>query len=268
MILAIVGIITLFTLAIMVPFLSFLLPVYKIKKMSILSVKKKISVNLAAMAIISIIDLRLLPFYIGIFLVIETLYYYFKKVKPEVAIFDRILISTSIVTVFTMGLTLLLIGDTTDMLEVNKAVYMKMLDIDGKQLEDIFNMFRNNSIFIVFIYSFICNYFTYFILESKTYRNWNMSYKWILVYIGAFFATTVVKIDNFYIENIFKISKLIYVVFGIKVVYTLLRGRLDRFRGIAKMTAILTAATFPTAVFFLGALKSFNIKLNIQKKID
>ena len=266
MILAIVGIVSLFTLAIMVPFLSFLLPVYKVKKMSTMSGKKKIGANLAAMAVISIIDLRLLPFYIGIFLVIETLYYYFKEIRPEVAIFDRIMISTSIVTVFTIGMTLMLIGNVTEMLEVNKSIYMKLLEIDAKQIDEIFQIFKDNSIFIMFIYSFICNYLTYFVLDSKTYRNWNMSYKWILLYIVTFFATAVVRIDNFYIDNIFKISKLIYVVFGIKVIYTLLRGRVNRLKGIAKMAAVLTAATFPTVVFLLGALKSFNIKPNIQKK--
>jgi len=266
MILAIVGIISLFTLAFMVPFLSFLLPVYKIRKMEKLDGRKKLIANVAAMGIISIIDLRLLPFYIGIFLVIETLYYYFKKVKPGVAIFDRIMISTGIVTVFTIGLTLLLVGNVTEMLEVNKAMYIRLMDIDTKQADEVFQLLKENSILIVFIYSFICNYLTYFTLDSKTYRNWNMSYKWILLYIVTFFATTVAKIDNFYVDNIFKISKLIYVVFGIKVIYTILRGRVNRFRGIAKMTAVLTAATFPTVVFLLGALKSFNIKLSIQKK--
>lgn len=266
MILAIAGIISLFILAFMVPFLSFLLPVYKIKKMEGLDGRRKLIANLAAMGIISIVDLRLLPFYIGIFLVIETLYYYFKKVKPEVAIFDRIMISTSIVTVFTIGLTLLLVGNVTEMLEVNKAMYMKVMDLETREANEIFQLLKENSIFIVFIYSFICNYLTYFTLESKTYRGWDMSYKWILLYIVTFFATTVGKIENFYVENIFNISKLIYVVFGVKVIYTILRGRAKRFRGLAKMTAVLTAATFPTVVFLLGALKSFNIKLSIQKK--
>ena len=266
MLIAILGTISMFALAFMVPFLSFLLPVYKIKKMNHLSGKKKIIVNLVAMGIISAIDLRLLPFYIGIFLVIETLYYYFKKVKPEVALFDRIIISTSIVTLFTIGLTLLLIGNISEILGVNQSFYTNVMDIEPKQIEEIFTIAKENSIFIVFIYSLICNYLTYFVLDSKTYRSWNMSYKWILLYIVAFFITTVLKVDNFYVNNIFQISKLIYVVFGIKVIYTLLRGKTLKFRGMAKMTAVLTAATFPTIVFLLGALKSFNIKLSIQKK--
>lgn len=268
MILAVAGIIGLFTLAFMVPFLSFLLPVYKVRKMATLSVKKKIGVNLMAMAIIAFADLRLLPFYIGIFLVIETLYYYFNKVKREVPVFDRIMISTIIVTVFTIGLTLVLIGNPMDMLTVNKDVYMKLMDLNSAQTDEVFKLMRENSILIVFIYSLICNYLTYFTLDSKSYRSWDMSYKWLLLYIVTFFATKLGKIDNFYVDNIFSISKLIYVVFGVKVVYTILRGKRDRFRGIAKMTAVLTAATFPTAVFLLGAIKSFNIKIKYTEKID
>lgn len=266
MLIAILGTISMFALAFMIPFLSFLLPVYKIRRMNNLSGKKKIIVNLVAMGIISAFDLRLLPFYIGIFLVIETLYYYFKKIKPQVALFDRIIISTSIVTVFTMGLTLLLVGNVSEILEVNRSFYTNVMDVEPAQVEEVFRVARENSIFIVFIYSIVCNYLTYFTLESKTYRSWGMSYKWILVYIVTFFITTVFKVDNFYVNNLFQISKLIYVVFGVKVIYTLLRGKTLRFRGMAKITAVVTAATFPTIVFLLGAIKSFNIKLSIQKK--
>ncbi len=266
MILAALNIFGLFLLALMVPFVSFILPVYKIKKMRKLNLKARITANLLAMGAIAVFDISLLLVYIGIFLVTEILYYYFERVKPNVAIFDRIFISTSIVTGLALIFSLIVAKDSAAIIEANRALYIDVIKLDPKQVEETFNYIAGNSLFIMFIYSFMCNYLTYFNLKSETYGVWDVSYKWTLIYIVAFFSTKVMGSENFYLNNLLSISKMMYMIFGIKVISSIFGRKLNT-RGITKFLAIVTAAIFPTAVFILGVIKSFDmIKINVEKK--
>ena len=72
-------IVILFVLSLILPVTSFLLPVYKIKKMQNLSIKKNILANIVAMIVITFINPLLLAVYILFYLSIELLYYYFNK---------------------------------------------------------------------------------------------------------------------------------------------------------------------------------------------
>ncbi|WP_319370374.1 hypothetical protein [uncultured Ilyobacter sp.] len=266
MIIAAINIFGLFLIAMMVPFLSFLLPVYKIKKMRTMNIKSRLIANFLAMAIIGIFDISLLLAYIGVFLVIETLYYYFEKYRPTMAIFDRIFTSTSVVTVLALIFSLIVVKDSTAIIEANKSLYIEVFKMDPKQMEEVFKYISANSLFIMFIYSFICNYFTYFNLNSKTYGIWGVSYKWTLIYIVAFFSTKLMGTENFYLNNLLSISKLMYMIFGVKVIYSIF-GKRFSIKGLTKILAVLTAAMFPTAVFIIGAVKSFDIiKINVEKK--
>ena len=266
MIIAAINIFGLFLVALMVPFLSFLLPVYKIKKMRTMNIKSRLVANFLSMAAIGIFDISLLLAYIGVFLVIEILYYYFEKFKPTMAIFDRIFISTSIITALALVFSLIVVKDSAVIMEANKNLYTEVLKMDPNQTEEVFKYISNNSLFIMFIYSFMCNYFTYFNLNSKTYGIWGVSYKWTLIYIVTFFSTKFMGSENFYLNNLLNISKLMYMIFGIKVIYSMF-GKKFSIKGLTKILAVLTAAMFPTAVFIIGAVKSFDvIKINIEKK--
>lgn len=266
MILAALNIFALFLLALMVPFVSFMLPVYKIKKMRKLNIRGRIVANILAMGAIALMDVTLLFAYIGVFIVIETLYYYFEKFKSDMGIFDRMFISTSVVTCLALIFSLLVTKDTAAIMEANKNLYVDVMKLDPKQVEEIFSYISKNSLFIMFIYSFICNYLTYFTLKSETYGAWEMSYKWIIIYMLAFFSTRFIGSENFYLNNLLNISKTMYMVFGIKVICSIF-GKKFSIKGVTKFLAIMIAATFPTAVFILGALNSFNmVKLRIEKK--
>ncbi len=255
----------------MMPFVSFLLPAFKIKRMKSLTVKEKVVVNLGVIILISIIDYTSLIPYLGIYLIIEMLYYYFDKVKSNISIFDRVMISSGIVTAIVVGLVYIIAGSPSEMIDSLKGMTLEAWKALGKEIDprlsnEMVSFMKKNFIFLAFLQSLICSYVTYFILESKSYRTWKMSYKWLLVYIVTFFTINIGKIDNYFINNLFEISKLIYVIFGIKEIYIILRGNRDKFRGLAKFVALITAFTFPMGVFLLGALKSFNLKASIQKK--
>jgi len=85
-----------------------------------------------------------------------------------------------------------------------------------------------------------------------------MSYLWIILFIITFFMGKTLKIDNFYIKNIYSISTLIYVIYGIKVLYSMFRAR-TKWKIYGKLLAIVTALFFPVAIFLLGAINSFNL---------
>ena len=83
----------LFMISLMMPIFSFLLPVYKIKKMRELDFRQKVLINIIAIMLIILMNPMLLSIYIGFFIVIELFYYYFEKINYSVKKFDRITIT-------------------------------------------------------------------------------------------------------------------------------------------------------------------------------
>ncbi|RUA06211.1 MAG: hypothetical protein DSY38_04630, partial [Fusobacteria bacterium] len=87
-----------------------------------------------------------------------------------------------------------------------------------------------------------------------------------LVYIVTFFVDKTLKIDNFYIKNLYSISTLIYTIYGIKVLYSIFRVRI-KWKIYGKLLAVATAIFFPVSIFVLGVIDSFGIiKIKIRRK--
>ncbi|MCK5779741.1 MAG: hypothetical protein KAH04_01915, partial [Psychrilyobacter sp.] len=242
------NIVILFLMSTMVPLASFLLPVYKIKKMPKLNLKDRVVVNLIASIGIYLFDSKLFYVYIGFYLFIEGLYYIFERSSMD--IFDRIFISTIGSTVIGYFLLINLVGTPTETMSLMEKIYSEYLKLDPTVLKKIMEYIKTNLLFIVFTYVLVINYFTYFLLKGKEYRKWKMSYLWIILFIATFFIWKVLKIDNFYIKNIYSISTLIYVIYGVKVLYSMVRARI-KWKIYGKVLAIVTALFFPIAVFIL-----------------
>lgn len=260
-----IGIVFLFIVCISMPLVSFLLPVYKIKKMSTLGIKERLIVNGISMGILAYIDPMFLGMYVGFFLVIEGLYYYFKNFKNNTPIFDRIFI-TAIVTTAIMGLySYFLRDDISNSVVFLKEIYKAKLNLSNGEVNRIFDILKENYIFLLFIYSGISSYFTYYILDRKTYKSWDISYKWTILYIVGFFIQKYIKKEIYYGNNILEIGKLIYIIFGIKVIYSKLSERMN-LKGINKFISIVIGGMFPSITFILGAIKSFNVKVRIIRK--
>lgn len=100
------SVVLLFILSLLMPVMSFTLPIYKIKKMKRFTSKEKIIVNIVAMLLIALINPWLLLFYIGFFVVIEGLYKYFIYKGDKVKKFDRIIIISLLVTVIMGGIVI------------------------------------------------------------------------------------------------------------------------------------------------------------------
>ena len=99
---------------------------------------------------------------------------------------------------------------------------------------------------------------TYFSLDKKNYENWEISYGWVLIYITTFFAAKIFKIDNFYINNLMEIGKVIFIFFGLKSIYTAL-NKILKIRILNSFIAIFTSVMFPFLTFVIGVVSGFKI---------
>ncbi len=256
--------ILLFLAAALIPIGSFILPVYKIKNMPKLSSKDRVVSNIISGGVIYYIDSKLFFIYIGIFLLLEGLYYVFER--TNIKTFDRILISTIATTAVGYLLMRGLVGTPSEFIQIMENIYKEYLSVDIATLGTIMSYIKGHLLFIMFTYLLVINYLTYFILKGKSYRKWDISYLWVIIYIGTFFMGKTLKIENFYITNLYDISSLIYVIYGVKVLYSMFRTKL-KWRIYGKVLAILTACFFPIVIFLLGVLNSFKIiKIEIKRK--
>ncbi|MGL5520656.1 MAG: hypothetical protein ACRDA2_01190, partial [Cetobacterium sp.] len=87
----------LFLVSTSMPFLSWVLPYYKIKKLENADLKTKIIANIVALAAIAWVDIHFLVTYIGVFVSIEILYYILKKYGKNIQYFDKIFITSLII---------------------------------------------------------------------------------------------------------------------------------------------------------------------------
>lgn len=252
-------IVILFVLSLILPVTSFLLPMYKIKKMQNLSIKKNILANIVAMIVITFINPLLLAIYILFYLSIELLYYYFNKKLSNVKKFDRIVI-TSIVISFFMGiLGYFLRDDFVKNINFVMEAYKNNMNLTTAEATQLLLYIKNNALFFLFDYAVLCVFFIYISVDFKNYKKWEFSFEWLVVYIIPFFMIHILKIDNFYTRNIMEIGQAIFTFFGIKTLYSFI-SEYSKFKGLNNLLAFITAILCPFATFVIGVLGSFFYK--------
>ena len=122
----------------------------------------------------------------------------------------------------------------------------------------IFKELKANSLWLMFTYSMLCSFMTYFSLDKKDYEKWEVSYGWILIYIITFFISKIFKIDNFYINNLMEIGKVIFIFFGLKSIYTIL-NKILKVKILNSFIAVLTSVMFPFLAFVIGVFSGFKL---------
>ena len=248
----------LFMLSLMMPIFSFLLPVYKIKKMRDLDFKQKVLINIIAIILIILMNPMLLGVYIGFFIVIELFYYYFEKINYSIKKFDRITITAIIVTAFMAGIFLFVKKDIDANIGTLMDIYQQRTNFSMEDVQMIFKELKANSLWLMFTYSMLCSFMTYFSLDKKDYEKWEVSYGWILIYIITFFISKIFKIDNFYINNLMEIGKVIFIFFGLKSIYTIL-NKILKVKILNSFIAVLTSVMFPFLAFVIGVFSGFKL---------
>ena len=261
----IVTIVLLFLLSLLMPVMSFALPIYKIKKMRNFTPREKLLVNIVVMVIIALINPLLLLFYIGFFMVVEFLYYCFEFRLVNIKKFDRIIITSIVVTIL-MGLLLIFVkDDINNNMQLLMEVYEKNLQLSKVESMEMFKEIKSSSLCYIFIYSILNIFMMYISLDIEDYQNWKISFEWLLIYIGGYFAIHLFKVDNFYVNNLFDIGEIIFIFYGVKTLYSILYKKI-KYKGINNMLAVMIALLYPFGTFIVGVLGGFRIDKYIDKK--
>lgn len=256
-----------FNVAMIFPLVSFIFPVYKIRANQKLNQKQIFVVNTALFLLIGFVSKMTLMLYVSLFLVIEVFYYIFEtlQTKIEIKIFDRIIVTSLVSTV----LMILFLGQASGTLEVLKKtitdVYINQYGISQSDLSMIFNYATKYRIFLLYIYTGAVAYFSYLILKKKEYKDWKISYQWIIIYIIAFFVSRYASFGKVIAANTLAILKITYALYGIKLIYNLINSKINN-SIISQMGALAVGFYFSGITFILGALECFDfIKIHIVK---
>ncbi|MGY0394685.1 MULTISPECIES: hypothetical protein [unclassified Fusobacterium] len=262
---SVLTIILLFLLSLLMPVMSFALPVYKIKKMKDFSCREKLVANIVVMGAIAVINPMLLYFYVGFFLVIEVLYKYFEKGMTKIKKFDRIVIISIVITAL-MGFLLFCLRDKIDAnMDILLEFYQKNFQISKVESIKIYEEMKENFIYYTFIYSILNVFVIYVSLDSDDYHKWEISFEWLLVYIVSYFMIHLLKFDNFYVINALNIGETIFIFYGIKSIYATLYEKI-KYKGIDNAIAVMIGLLFPFGTFLLGVLKGFRIDRDTKKR--
>lgn len=262
---SIVTIVLLFLLSLLMPVLSFALPIYKIKKMKNFTPRERLIVNIVVLIVITSINHILAYFYVGFFLMVEFLYYFFNIRLSNVKKFDRIVITSIVVTIL-MGLLLYFIrDDINNNVQLLMETYEKNLQITRTKSLEMFQDIKASSLAYIFIYSILNIFMMYISLDINNYQNWKISFEWLLIYIIGYFAIYLLKIDNFYINNLYSIGETIFTFYGIKSLYALFCTKI-KYKRLSNMLAVIFALLFPFGTFIFGVLEGFGIDKYIKKR--
>lgn len=257
--------VALYILAMFVPITGFLLPVYKIRNMSLFNRMEWILINILIILMIGIVDVKSLGLYLIVFLMIEILYSIFKNIKFSFPVFDRIILSGIIITIISVFYLKLISDDILLIRQGIEEVYAKHYDIDPQKLSIIFKFMKDNLLLLVYSYVGFIIHMTYFSIDQKNYSSWRISYQWLLFYIVPFLMMRFLHVKNIYLLNIMTMAKITYVVYGIKIVYNFIRRKI-KFDFISQVIAVIIGMNFLNFVFIIGGLQCFEfIKVVILK---
>lgn len=263
---SVLSIVLLFLLSLLMPVMSFALPIYKIKKMKNFTFREKLIANIIVIILIGLINPWLTPFYLGFFIVIESLYNYFISKGDKVKKFDRIVIISLVTTALMTGLLFLLKDDINNNMGLLMEVYEKNFQISKAESLEVFEMIKNSVVYYIFIYTILSVFAMYISLDIKDYSQWEISFEWLLIYLLGYFAIHLFKIDNFYTNNILGIGECIFIFFGVKTLYSVFSKKI-KYKGIANMIAVMLGLLFPFGTFVIGVFGGFKIdKIKINEK--
>lgn len=254
-----------YNIASIFPLISFVFPVYKIKTNRTMNSKEIFITNITTLLLISILSRFSMMLYVSVFLVIEAFYYGFEISKIKVKIYDRIILTSLVST----GFILFFLGYAGEAIELLKKtvsdIYVNQYGFSQRDLSIILRYLSEYKIFLVFMYSGVVVYLTYLSLMRNTYKDWKISYEWIIIYIIAFFTQRYSPYGKILAMNVIEILKISYTLYGIKLMYTLINSKL-KINILSQAISFILGFYFSGITFILGALECFDfLKIHIIK---
>ena len=250
-----------FFLSLFIPFLTYLIPYYKITKVNLYKKKYSLAINIVVSLILYVISPSFLIYYLIFPYTMEFTFYLFNKLTRRIQVYNRIVIMSIIPT------TLILIYLYINRVEIINIINLLPQLEEFKKLgaENIYR-FQETMIYIsqnivsqVFKYVFLATFFLFLTLIPGTYKLWKLSCYWIVPYILILWSQRFLNISHniFWENNIVEIIKYIFVWYGIKNLYVLIEKIGVKSNILKHGISILFGLSYPMVVLVIGALASF-----------
>ena len=250
-----------FFLSLFIPFLTYLIPYYKITKVNLYKKKYSLAINIVVSLILYVISPSFLIYYLIFPYTMEFTFYLFNKLTRRIQVYNRIVIMSIIPT------TLILIYLYINRVEIINIINLLPQLEEFKKLgaENIYR-FQETMIYIsqnivsqVFKYVFLATFFLFLTLIPGTYKLWKLSCYWIVPYILILWSQRFLNISHniFWENNIVEIIKYIFVWYGIKNLYVLIEKIGVKSNILKHGISMLLGLSYPMVAFVIGALASF-----------
>ena len=215
-----------FFLSLFIPFLTYLIPYYKITKVNLYKKKYSLAINILVALILFHISPSFLIYYLIFPYTMEFTFYLFNKLSRRIQVYNRIVIMSIIPT------TLILIYIYINRVEIIRIINLlpqleefKKLGIEYiRKFQETMMDISQNIVFQVFKFVFLATIFLFLTLIPATYKMWRLSCYWIIPYVVILWSQRFLNISHniFWENNILEVIKYIFVWYGIKNLYVLI----------------------------------------------
>lgn len=258
-----------FFLSLFLPFLAYLIPYYKITRVNLYKKKYSLAVNI----IVALILISMNPGYLMLYLIfpyaMEFMFYLFNKIAKRMQVFNRIVLMSIVPTIlislylyanmdminYTMNY---MITNLPRMKDIVEQVGIETVVAVQESIQESMTLVTNYYIFGAFFVVIVSYFFLFLNLIPSTYKLWKISCYWLIPYMLILWAHKYNISSNLLIENnILECIKWMYVLYGIKVMYSLLDRIGVKANIIKHAISMMIGLQYAPFVFILGALVSF-----------
>ncbi|MBF1213583.1 MAG: hypothetical protein HXM17_01595 [Fusobacterium periodonticum] len=258
-----------FFLSLFLPFLAYLIPYYKITRVNLYKKKYSLAVNIIVALILVFINPGYLMLYLIFPYAMEFMFYLFNKIAKRMQVFNRIVLMSIVPTIlislylyanmdminYTMNY---MITNLPRMKDIVEQVGIETVVALQKSLQESMTLVTNYYIFGAFFVVIVSYFFLFLNLIPSTYKLWKISCYWLIPYMLILWAHKYNISSNLLIENnILECIKWMYVLYGIKVMYSLLDRIGVKTNIIKHAISMMIGLQYAPFVFILGALVSF-----------
>ena len=258
-----------FFLSLFLPFLAYLIPYYKITRVNLYKKKYSLAVNIIVALILVFINPGYLMLYLIFPYAMEFMFYLFNKIAKRMQVFNRIVLMSIVPTIlislylyanmdminYTMNY---MITNLPRMKDIVEQVGIETVVAVQESIQESMTLVSNYYIFGAFFVVIVSYFFLFLNLIPSTYKLWKISCYWLIPYMLILWAHKYNISSNLLIENnILECIKWMYVLYGIKVIYSLLDRIGVKANIIKHAISMMIGLQFAPFVFILGALVSF-----------
>ena len=258
-----------FFLSLFLPFLAYLIPYYKITRVNLYKKKYSLAVNIIVALILVFINPGYLMLYLIFPYAMEFMFYLFNKIAKRMQVFNRIVLMSVVPTIlislylyanmdminYTMNY---MITNLPRMKDIVEQVGIETVVAVQESLQESMDLVTNYYIFGAFFVVIVSYFFLFLNLIPSTYKLWKISCYWLIPYMLILWAHKYNISSNLLIENnILECIKWMYVLYGIKVIYSLLDRIGVKANIIKHAISMMIGLQYAPFVFILGALVSF-----------